>query len=287
LGLRWTGSEQSVTSRRRSPHLPACKAAWSEWADFVADLPAEQRLQRIMRLTPGQFESLGNAITASDVTYDLRLKVVIEACCKSALGETGVVSFKAGSSSTKTAICLGSDLDVNVNTTSSVTRSQRESIASCLEQTGLDGVRISKKCIKLEWTSRSTVFDVDVAFTDTQFETGVIDRGSHLRFFEDCPTAQNVVKMLKFAFHDVRSLSGFMYERLLMRWSSPSDMARLSSMDIFDIMLEVIYTNAPVLRETLRIAIQEHESDQAYADEQWARVERMQNVIASSFRRRQ
>jgi len=288
LGLRWPRSAQSTASKSQSPHLPALKAsAWKQFAVGEAALPADQRLQRIMRLTPGEFEAFGNAITASKVRYGRRLKEVIETCCNDVLGEKGVLSFKAGSLKTKTAIDLGttysgSDLDVNVKTTNSVTRSQRTDIASCFARQ-LDGVRIGKKCIKLEWRSG----DVDVAFTDTQFKSGVIDRGAHFQFFENCPKAQTVVKMLKFSFRDARGLSGFMLEGLLMEWSELEGMGRWTSLKIFEKLLEVIHTKGPVLREVLQLAKEERDAEDpayaaAYAREQRERVERMQNVIKNS-----
>eukprot|EP00929_Paragymnodinium_shiwhaense_P056090 TRINITY_DN28078_c0_g1_i1.p1 TRINITY_DN28078_c0_g1~~TRINITY_DN28078_c0_g1_i1.p1 ORF type:complete len:146 (-),score=21.39 TRINITY_DN28078_c0_g1_i1:106-483(-) len=122
--------------------------------------------------------------------------------------------------------------------------------------------------------------DVDIAFMNTAYESGVIDRGSNVKFFHNNPKAQQAVKMLKFAFYDVNSLPGFLCERLAIFVTCTKGSTTPRS--LFHAMVSDVQVYGGCTTQIVAEALKEHEGDVNYKQSLTAKVTGMRNVIAKS-----
>jgi len=282
LGMSPAWRARGPPPRRGLGESPPSRS-WQSLIEDLAVLQPELRLKAIVALKDGQLAALGYSLMASNATtYEPWLKELIETCCNECLGVTSSSSLTAVSVRTRTAIYLGGDLDVNVETPGPVARADREPIAKCLEQSGrVDVIHVGSTCITLDVPSLG--HEVDVAFSDATFEAGALDRTTRDRFLSKNQDAQNAVKVFKFAFHGVNGLSGVLCERLAMEVHHHREMA--SAGDGFMRMVRAIVArnNIP-LQNTINIAMREHEGDTRYREALDLKVKKMRNVINTCVR---
>jgi len=255
---------------------------------YEPHVPPADRLANVWDLPAGKFEEMANAITASKTKTKLPewfTDEIRRAASAAGIAKISEISL-AGSELTRTAIRFSSDLDVNVNTVECVARSQRSKFKDFLVSSIVGRFRnwefehMGKKCIVLIQTNAQENTRVDIAFVNTCFDSGIIDRGENVAFFRSNEAAQQAVRMFKLAFLDMSGLCGFHIERLAMELCTTAG-KQLTSRDLWTRMLREVWKQGPSLRLVMKEALLEVEDDQKdVRDAQLhAQVTRMRNVV--------
>ena len=157
------------------------------WAEYLNDLSPAKRVKEISNLDAGIFEVVANHITKPKTSLAEWLTDAIKEAargCRVTVSEIRPV----GSEKTRTAITYGSDLDLNKKTVQRITRQQR----SCFKErlirllpSSCGFVHMGKKVITLTYTdSDRRESYIDMAFANTEFDTGISDHGQLYDFFQ-------------------------------------------------------------------------------------------------------
>ena len=249
-------------------------------------------------LDEGQFVDFANSLTPSkELTSQCLLHAIQLAADSIGVGVAGI--DKGGSTRTKTAIKYSShfikyssDLDLNLRTTRNLTRNDRVQFKDAL--VGLlprcaDGwkfVHMGKKCIKLEMvTAGELKREADIAFMNTKFDTGLVDRCANVAFFHDNQDARSAVKVMKFCFLDVQGLCGFHIERLAVTVSE-DQRSKLTAKSLYLKMLGQLRDDGPQLKRVVEEAVEEvdQENQEEIREKLSLQISKMRKIIHHSHR---
>ena len=294
FGATKNGIVYGTTLNVRRDHLVRFASAgggFEDHTDTLRKFSPEQRLQHVAKLKEGQFVDLANKLTPpKEGTPRCLLHAIQLAADRIDVGIAG--KDKGGSTRTKTAIKYSSDLDLNLQTTRNLTRNDRVQFKDAL--VGLlprytDGwkfVHMGKKCIKLKKVfADGGKREADIAFMNTTFDTGVVDRGENVAFFHDNPGGQSAVKVMKFCFLDVSGLCGFHIERLAVAVSE-NQRGKPTAKSLYLKMLGQLRDDGPQLKRVLEEAVEEvdQEDQDERRDKVGGQILKMRHVIRHSQR---
>ena len=224
LGVDGTGSSAQIKKLLAEAISEFCNKAGTTPKSIQAgsirtdlfQLKPTARLAYIFKQGDDVIEMIADYLAVTVETLPANLANAINGSCNKAKITVKRIET-AGSVRTKTAAWSSSDLDLNIYSAENVTPEQRSLFKDELnarllnEKHGWSVHRLGKKCLQLKGPRHE---HVDIAFVNTTFNWGFIDRRANVEFFASHKSAQRAVRMFKYVFQNAQGLCGVHIENL-------------------------------------------------------------------------